>query len=117
MKSALDAALDEVIGGITAPGGALGVGSASVRGTTLPVFGAAPPTMREYMAFFFAAQAEKEFLVYGEERLTFAEIYARSLKFAAMLQHRHGIAKGDRIGLAMRNYPEWVIAYCVEMFV
>ncbi len=112
MTSALDTALDEVIAGITAPGGALGVAQVPVRGVTLPVFSAAPPTMREYLAFFFATQADKEFLVYGEERLTFAEVYARSLRFAAMLQHRHGIAKGDRVGVAMRNYPEWVIAYC-----
>ncbi|MEI6484895.1 MAG: class I adenylate-forming enzyme family protein [Sphingomonadales bacterium] len=111
-KSALDAAIDEVIAGITAPGGALGVGQAAVHGVNLPVFSAAPPTMREYLAFFFTAQADKEFLVFGEERMTFADIYQRSLKFAAMLQHRHGIAKGDRIGVAMRNYPEWVIAYC-----
>ncbi|MEN9933194.1 MAG: hypothetical protein RIS17_1767, partial [Pseudomonadota bacterium] len=112
MKSPLDAALDEVIAGITAPGGALGVGNAIVHGTTLPVFSAAPPTMREYLAFFFTAQADKEFLVFGDERMTFADVYQRSLKFAAMLQHRHGIAKGDRVGVAMRNYPEWVIAYC-----
>jgi acyl-CoA synthetase (AMP-forming)/AMP-acid ligase II len=112
MTSALDAALDEVIAGIIAPGGALAVAPTPVRGVSLPVFAAAPPTMREYLAFFFATQAEKEFLVFGEERLTFAEVYARSLKFAAMLQHRHGIAKGDRVGVAMRNYPEWVIAYC-----
>ena len=111
MQSALDAALDQVVAGITAPGGALGVGTASVHGVTLPVFSAAPPTMREYMAFFFAGQAEKEFLVFGEERLTFAGVYAKAMKFAAMLQHRHGIAKGDRVGVAMRNYPEWVIAY------
>ncbi|WP_372916599.1 class I adenylate-forming enzyme family protein [Sandarakinorhabdus sp.] len=112
MKSALDAAIDDVVAGITAPGGALGVGAAAVHGVTLPVFAAAPPTMREYMAFFFAAQGSKEFIVFGDERLTFADVYARSLHFAAMLQHRHGIAKGDRIGVAMRNYPEWVIAYC-----
>jgi long-chain acyl-CoA synthetase len=111
-KSALDAALDDVVAGITAPGGPLGVGTATVRGAELPVFSAAPPTMREYLAFFFATQAEKEFLVFGEERLTFGEVYARATKFAAMLQHRHGIAKGDRVGVAMRNYPEWVIAYC-----
>ncbi|MBU6164558.1 MAG: acyl--CoA ligase [Alphaproteobacteria bacterium] len=111
-KSALDAALDDVIAGITAPGGPLGVGEAAVHGVTLPVFSAAPPTMREYLAFFFATQGEKEFLVFGEERMTFAEVYQKSLRFAAMLQHRHGIAKGDRVGVAMRNYPEWIIAYC-----
>ncbi|WP_353216937.1 class I adenylate-forming enzyme family protein [Sandarakinorhabdus sp.] len=112
MKFALDAALDEVVAGITAPGGPLGVAHMPVRGVTLPVFSAAPPTMREFLAFFFATQGNKEFLVFGEERFTFADVQARSLKFAAMLQHRHGIAKGDRVGIAMRNYPEWVIAYC-----
>ena len=110
-KSPLDAALDEVVAGITAPGGMLGVGNANVHGVTLPVFSAAPPTMREYMAMFFTAQGPKEFLVFGEERLTFADVYAKAMKFAAMLQHRHGIAKGDRVGVAMRNYPEWIMAY------
>uniref|UniRef100_UPI001F2C40A5 class I adenylate-forming enzyme family protein n=1 Tax=Sandarakinorhabdus rubra TaxID=2672568 RepID=UPI001F2C40A5 len=111
-KSALDTALDDVVAGIIAPGGMLAVANQPVRGVTLPVFSAAPPTMREFLATFFTAQGPKEFLVFGEERLTFAEVYARSLKFAAMLQHRHGIAKGDRVGVAMRNYPDWVIAYC-----
>ena len=111
MKSALDTSLDQVIGGITAPGGPLAVGSASVRGASLPVFSAAPPSMREYFANFFMANATKEFLVFGDERLTFAQVHARGLEFAAMLQHRHGIAKGDRVAIAMRNYPEWIIAF------
>lgn len=111
MKSALDTSLDGVIAAITAPGGPLGVGTADLRGTSLPVFGAAPPSLREFFATFFAANAAKEFLVFGEERLSFAEVHARGRAFAAMLQHRHGVAKGDRVAIAMRNYPDWIIAF------
>ena len=111
MKSALDTSLDGVIAAITAPGGPLGVGTADVRGTSLPVFGAAPPSLREFFVTFFAANAAKEFLVFGEERLSFAEVHARGRAFAAMLQHRHGVAKGDRVAIAMRNYPDWIIAF------
>ena len=111
MKSALDTALDAVIDTITAPGGQLEVATADVRGATLPVFAAAPPSMREYFAFMFMQQAPREFLVYGDERLTFGEVYACGIEMAAMLQHRHGIAKGDRVAIAMRNYPEWITAF------
>ena len=111
MKSALDTSLDGVIAAITAPGGPLGVGTAVVGGATLPVFGAAPPSLRAFFATFFAVNAAKEFLVFGDERLTFADVHARGREFAAMLQHRHGIAKGDRVAIAMRNYPDWIIAF------
>ncbi len=111
MKSELDTALDAVVAGIIAPGGPLAVGTATVRGAALPVFANAPPSAREYLAYFFAQHADKEFLVYRDERLTFAQVYARGLRFAAMLQHRHGIAKGDRVAIAMRNYPEWIEAF------
>ena len=111
MKSALDTALDAVIDQLTAPGGQLAVGEAKVREATLPVFTAAPANMRDYLAFFFATNSTKEFLVYRDERLTFAEVYAQAIRVAACLQHRHGIAKGDRVAVAMRNYPEWVTSF------
>ncbi len=111
MPSALDQQIDAVIGQITAPGGPLAVGHASVGGVDLPVFTAAPATMRDYLAFFFAANGAKEFLVYQGERLTFAEVHAASVRVASVLQAR-GIAKGDRVAIAMRNYPEWITAYC-----
>jgi acyl-CoA synthetase (AMP-forming)/AMP-acid ligase II len=53
--------------------------------------------------------------VLGDERFTFAQVYDRALKMAAMLQHRHGIAKGDRVAIAMRNYPEWIEAFIAIM--
>jgi acyl-CoA synthetase (AMP-forming)/AMP-acid ligase II len=111
MKSALDTAIDNVVAAITAPGGQLAVATANIRGANLPAFTAAPQSMREYFAFFCAVQGPREFLVFGDERLTFSDVYQRSLKMAAMLQHRHGIAKGDRVAIAMRNYPEWIEAF------
>ncbi|MBV8972718.1 MAG: acyl--CoA ligase [Sphingomonadaceae bacterium] len=111
MPSALDQQLDAVVAAITAPGGPLAVGRATVLGADLPVFANGPATMRDYLAFFFAANGPKEFLVYEGERLTFADVHAQMLKVAAVLQDR-GIAKGDRVAIAMRNYPEWVAAYC-----
>ncbi len=111
MKSALDTALDGVIDQIVAPGGMLEVGAADIRGATLPVFVNAPGNMRDYFATFFAANTDKEFLVYRDERLSFADVYAQAIRVAACLQHVHGIAKGDRVAIAMRNYPEWVTSF------
>lgn len=111
MKTALDTAIDATIEAIIAPGGPLAVGEAVVRGAKLPVFAAAPPSLREFFAYFAAVHGAKEFLVYGDERLTFAQAYGRGLKMAAMLQHKYGIAKGDRVAIAMRNYPEWIEAF------
>jgi acyl-CoA synthetase (AMP-forming)/AMP-acid ligase II len=111
MSFEADAALDRTIAALTAPGGQFEVVPATVRGAQYPVFKAAPENLRDYLAFFFAGQGDKEFLVYRDERLTFAQVWAQSLHIASVLQHRHGIAKGDRIAVAMRNYPEWVSCF------
>ncbi len=109
--SPLDQALDQAIAAITAPGGQLGVGQADIRGVTLPVFENAPQSLREYLAFFLMAHGSREFLVYQDERTTFAQVQQQAVRTAAMLQHGYGIAKGDRVAIAMRNYPEWMAAF------
>ena len=111
MKTPLDQAIDATIAALTAPGEQFEVTTATVRGVSYPVFKAAPDSVRNYLAFFFASQGDKEFLVYRDERRTFAQVYAEAVHVAAMLQHRHGIAKGDRVAIAMRNYPEWVTTF------
>lgn len=54
---------------------------------------------------------DKEFIVYMDERLSYAEHYRRVAAVAHQLINRFGINKGDRIAIAMRNYPEWSIAF------
>ncbi|MFC3713251.1 class I adenylate-forming enzyme family protein [Sphingoaurantiacus capsulatus] len=111
MLSELDKALDATVEVLIAPGAQLEVTTATVRGVDLPVFKGAPPSMREYLGFFLQANADKEFVVYRDERYTFADIYQQGIRIAAAVQHKYGIAKGDRVAIAMRNYPEWIAAF------
>ena len=110
MLTKLDRDLDATVAAITAAGGQLPVAPGEVRGVAVPVFTAAPPTMREFVDFFAAANADREFVVYNDERYTLGEIAASGKRIAAALQARYGLAKGDRVAVAMRNYPEWISA-------
>lgn len=87
------------------------VGEAEIRGQTYRVFNNIPETLGQFFAQTTAAQGDKPFLVYEGERLTFAELHERALKFANAIAARHGVKPGDHVALAMRNYPEWCIAY------
>jgi acyl-CoA synthetase (AMP-forming)/AMP-acid ligase II len=53
---------------------------------------------------------EREFLLYEGERRSFSELMAEADLIANALQAR-GIRKGDRVAIAMRNYPEWMVAF------
>lgn len=54
---------------------------------------------------------DREFIVYQEERLNYAEHYRRVAALASQLIQRFDIQKGDRVAIAMRNYPEWLVAF------
>jgi long-chain acyl-CoA synthetase len=57
------------------------------------------------------AHGESTFLVYEDERMTFSEHFAEVAAFAGALVGRYGVRNGDRVTIAMRNYPEWVVAF------
>jgi acyl-CoA synthetase (AMP-forming)/AMP-acid ligase II len=59
---------------------------------------------------------DQEFLVYEGERRSFKQLMAEADALAAALQER-GIAVGDRVGLAMRNYPEWMAVFIAAITV
>ena len=50
------------------------------------------------------------FLVAGEKRLTFSEFFDNVDKLVGYLQ-ANGFQAGERFAIAMRNKPEWLIAY------
>ncbi|MEO1041809.1 MAG: class I adenylate-forming enzyme family protein [Pseudomonadota bacterium] len=73
------------------------------------VFANAPPNLGSFFMLMLR-HAELTFLVYRDERYTFAEVWKRSNAVAAALQNK-GIEKGDRVVIAMRNYPEWIFSF------
>jgi long-chain acyl-CoA synthetase len=54
---------------------------------------------------------DRTYVVYEDERYSYAEIHALVRSLAHHLRDVHGVGSGDRVALAMRNYPEWVIGY------
>jgi len=55
--------------------------------------------------------ADRTFLVLDEERLTFEDHFRRAATLAKRLIDDYGVRKGDRVAIAMRNYPEWSLAF------
>ncbi|NUW37307.1 acyl--CoA ligase [Nonomuraea sp. SMC257] len=58
---------------------------------------------------------DKVFLVYEDEHITFEEHYRRVAALATRLVEDYGVTKGDRVAVAMRNYPEWVVAFSAAL--
>ncbi len=111
MSSALDIRIRETTAALTAPGQAMALTTYTQHGIDVPMVAAAPPAMNGYFTYFCTVHADKEFIVAGEERLTFGDVYAAAQNVAGALVADHGVKKGDRIGIAMRNAPSWIVLY------
>ena len=69
----------------------------------------APADLRQALAVA-RDHGDREFLIYEGERRSFNELMDEADGIAAALQ-AYGIQPGDRVALAMRNYPEWMAAF------
>jgi long-chain acyl-CoA synthetase len=94
---------------LTGPGAPFEIGEVEVRGQRLRAFKQAPPTVRE-MWLATAAYADRDYLVYEDERITYAEAHRITRSVAAWLRAQ-GVQPRDRVAIAMRNYPEWMLIY------
>lgn len=95
---------------LTAPGMPFEMEPRGVRGRTVRVYKKNIPHLR---AVFEQSRkfADREFLVFEDDRLTFEAHFRAVAAFSRVLADRYGVAKGDRIAIAMRNFPEWSVAF------
>jgi len=103
------AELNQAWAELTAPGAPFEIAVQEVRGSPIRTFKNAPPNVR--LLWQSTAQfAERDYLVYGDERLTYAQAHAQVASVANWLMAQ-GVKPGDRVAIAMRNYPEWMLIY------
>ncbi len=94
---------------LTGPEGPFAWSVQEVRGVPTRVYDQAPPNMALVWAASIA-YAENEYLIYGEERMTYGQAHTQVDALASYLTSV-GVGHGDRVALSMRNYPEWALAY------
>lgn len=95
---------------MAADGGQFEMTEINVRGVPMRVFKNAPPTMRAFWELT-AGYADRDYVVYEDERYTYAEVAATVRSLAHYLRETHGVSNGDRVAISMRNFPEWVMTY------
>lgn len=94
---------------LTASGAPFEMEEVDVRGVTLRSWKHVAPSLRTLLEQS-RAHGDAVFLVYEDDRYTFAEHFAACATLAQRLVEL-GVGKGDRVAIAMRNYPEWSIAF------
>lgn len=102
-----ESAREEIIRRLTAPGGGFDIEERVVNGVPWRVFSTLPNTLREIVELS-RDFGERDFLVYEGDRWSYARHYAVVAGLAHRLLDHYGLRKGDRVAIAMRNYPEWV---------
>ena len=95
---------------LTAPGQIFEMEERDIRGIPTRTWKNAPPNLRAVIDMSLA-HGDAVFLVYEDERTTFAEHYRIACTLAHRLRTTFGVEQGDRVAIIMRNLPEWVMAF------
>lgn len=111
MPTELDKDIQRITAAVTAPGQMFETTPFERRGVAMPAFKNAPPSVAHYFAHFCNEKKDDLFIVDGDLRLTFGQTWAAAANVAHGLATKHGVKKGDRVGIAARNSANWMIAY------
>jgi long-chain acyl-CoA synthetase len=101
--------MEEIRAGLTGPGGQFEVVTDVVDGVEMKVFKDRFPHLR-VVAQFAAAHGDKEFIVHGKRRITFAEFLAGANSVSVALLDV-GVRQGDRVAVLAQNCPEWCTSF------
>ncbi|WP_288936071.1 class I adenylate-forming enzyme family protein [uncultured Sphingomonas sp.] len=94
---------------LTAPGAPFEMETVPIRGLATRVWKNAPASIRELLQAS-RAHGDRVFLVLEDDRVTFEAFYRATARLAEHLVGA-GVGKGDRVAVAMRNLPEWPVAF------
>ncbi len=109
-KDAPSMSIAEANEALTATGQLFEMEELDIRGVPTRTWKNAPPSLRAIMDMSLG-HGDAVFLVYEDERTTFAEHYRIACTLAHRLRSTFGVEQGDRVAIIMRNLPEWIMAF------
>jgi long-chain acyl-CoA synthetase len=101
----------EIDAALTSPAQLFEIDEIEIRGVPTRVWKHTPRSLRVVLEQSRSQGGDTPFLVLGAERVTHSEHHARVAAFARRLVDDFGVSPGDRVVIAMRNYPEWSVAF------
>jgi long-chain acyl-CoA synthetase len=101
--------MDEVRAALTAPGARFEMETVDIRGIPTRIWKNAPPHMAALVRLSRTHGAALA-TIHDDERVTF-EAQFRAIATLAAHYRALGVEKGDRVAVAARNLPEWVVAF------
>ncbi len=101
--------IKEVEALLTAPGAKFEMETVGIRGVPTRVWKNAPPHMAALVQLS-RTHGERLATIYEDERVSYEAQFRAIATLAADLA-AGGVTKGDRVAVAMRNLPEWIVAF------
>ena len=102
--------LPEIEAQLTGPGGPFEVVTEEVLGERMSVYKQRARSLRELVEAS-RAHGDKEYIVHGERRITYAEHADLVASVARGLSERYGVGPGDRVAILAANCPEWLLTF------
>lgn len=124
IKEITDEVLLRLLDETMSPGKPFEVVNQSIKGIEYRVFKSSPGNLAELYAVgkdrdSFYSQVYRRFfgdqdwpcMIYLDERYPFMTVYRLAAQLAWRMKDRFGIGKGERVAIAMRNYPEFCLTF------
>ncbi len=100
----------EIVARLTAPGAPFEIVEEDVLGERMAVFRSRRRSLRELLEGS-AALGDREYVVHGDRRISYAEHLRLVASTAQALRDLHGVRPGDRVAILAANCPEWIVAF------
>ena len=102
--------IDQIRSYLSGPGQPFELVDQTIDDVPLQVYRNLPRNL-SYLIAEAGAYGPRTFLVSGARRLSYGETLGRAAALAGWLSRVHDVGLGMRVAIAMRNSPEWVIAF------
>ena len=102
--------IDRIRSSLSAPGQPFELVDQVIAGVPLSVYRNLPPNIG-HLIVEAARFGDRTFLVNGADRFSYTETLGRAQALADWLVERHGAGLGQRVAIASRNSPEWIVAF------